>query len=309
MRARGDGQRLAMIAVAGSGIAWGLFWIPLRAMDAANIPGAWTVVLFYAVPACLLFPLFFLRARRLTGGGSGLHVAGLLAGSALALYSGALVFTTVVNALLLFYLTPLWSTLLAYLVLHEPISRMRWLSLLLGFAGLLAILRLETGFAWQDSAGDWMALAAGLLWAAAAVWMRRDDNNHGVDFTLVYFVWGTVAALCLTLLPIDRGQEVPAAEDVLAVMVWLVPVVLILVIPPSFAVMWGASVLSPGIVGILFMTEISVGTVTAALWAGEPFGIREVLGIALITTAGVLEPLRELISSSVPSSDDRRHTG
>ena len=42
------------------------------------------------------------------------------------------------------------------------------------------------------------------------------------------------------------------------------------------------------------MTEISVGTATAALWAGEPFGGREILGVVLITAAGLAESLRDL---------------
>ncbi len=37
------------------------------------------------------------------------------------------------------------------------------------------------------------------------------------------------------------------------------------------------------------MTEISVGTVTATIWAGEPFGMRELIGVTLITLAGLSE--------------------
>ena len=49
--------------------------------------------------------------------------------------------------------------------------------------------------------------------------------------------------------------------------------------------------LNPGVVGLLFMTEISVGTTTAALFAGEPFGLREITGVILITLAGISEPI------------------
>ena len=73
---------------------------------------------------------------------------------------------------------------------------------------------------------------------------------------------------------------------------WLLPVVLLVVIPGTFAAMWGTLLLNPGIVGILFMTEISVGTVTAALWAGEPFGAREIIGVLLISGAGLAESLQ-----------------
>ena len=37
------------------------------------------------------------------------------------------------------------------------------------------------------------------------------------------------------------------------------------------------------------MTEISVGAGSAALLTDEPFGTREILGIVLISTAGLLE--------------------
>jgi drug/metabolite transporter (DMT)-like permease len=42
------------------------------------------------------------------------------------------------------------------------------------------------------------------------------------------------------------------------------------------------------------MTEISAAAISSALWSGEPFGIREILGITLITVAAVLESVRDL---------------
>jgi drug/metabolite transporter (DMT)-like permease len=56
-----------------------------------------------------------------------------------------------------------------------------------------------------------------------------------------------------------------------------------LVIPGAYAAFWGAPHLNPGVVGLLMMTEISVGVVTAAIWVGEPFGMRELTGVILIT--------------------------
>jgi hypothetical protein len=43
------------------------------------------------------------------------------------------------------------------------------------------------------------------------------------------------------------------------------------------------------------MTEISVATTTTALFAGEPFGMRELLGVFLISLTGLAEPLIDLI--------------
>ena len=77
----------------------------------------------------------------------------------------------------------------------------------------------------------------------------------------------------------------------------------VFVIPGAFASLWGPKYVSPGLVGLLMMTEIIFGSITAALFANEPFGIRESLGIILIIAASVLEPLSEIIRPrSVKSS-------
>jgi drug/metabolite transporter (DMT)-like permease len=76
-----------------------------------------------------------------------------------------------------------------------------------------------------------------------------------------------------------------------------VPVSIAVVISGAFAGMWGARFLNPGVVGLLYMTEVSVGAATAALWANEPFGWREIAGIALITCAGLLDSVWDLVAS------------
>lgn len=115
-------ETFAMMSVASAGAAWGIFWIPLRALDDAGVAGTWAVVFFYVLPAFLLLPVIFLRRRHILDGGWPLQVAGMLAGVALVCYAGALIFTEVVRATLFFYLTPIWSTVLARIVLGEPVT-------------------------------------------------------------------------------------------------------------------------------------------------------------------------------------------
>jgi drug/metabolite transporter (DMT)-like permease len=83
-------------------------------------------------------------------------------------------------------------------------------------------------------------------------------------------------------------------DSVWDVMPWFLVVALVLVIPAAWAVIWGAPHLNPGVVGLLFMIEVSVGTVTAAIWAGEPFGWREFTAVVLITIAGLTELFTEI---------------
>ena len=291
------GENLAMLAVALSAFAWGIYWIPLRAMDAAGINGAWSIVMFNALPLVILLPVFAFRWRALVSGGWRLHVAGLLAGGAMVSYAAALIYTDVVRALLLYYLTPIWSTLLARALLGERITPIRWATIALGVLGVSVIVRIESGFDLAFNAGDWMGLAAGVIWAMAAVLLNGGAVKSGTDYTLSYFLWGSVAALALTQMPFANTGTVPSGSAILAVLPWMIPVVAIIVIPPAFAIMWGATVISPGLLAILFMTEISAGTITAAIWAGEEIGAREISGIVLVSLAGLLEPVKKMMAN------------
>ena len=104
-----------------------------------------------------------------------------------------------------------------------------------------------------------------------------------------YSIWIVVSVLIYALLPIS--PEMPDIAVVSDVLYWLIPVTLLVVLPAGFTMMWGAPLLSPAVTALLLMTEISVGTITAAIWADESFGFQEIAGVILITGAGLLEVL------------------
>ena len=153
-------ETLAKFAVAYSGLVWGLFWIPLRALDRAGVEGLWAALVFYLVPGVMVLPVVAWRWRRHVEGGRWLVLLGLATAGPLVLYSFAMLYTEVVDAMLLFYLTPVWSTILGRMFLREPITLIRWLSITIALAGMLVIL--GTGADWPipDSLGDWAALGS-----------------------------------------------------------------------------------------------------------------------------------------------------
>jgi drug/metabolite transporter (DMT)-like permease len=284
-------ETLAKIACAYSGMVWGLFWIPLRTLEGAGITGLWATLFFCFVPLILILPVLAWRWRPFVDGGIGLQLTGAVSAASLVLYAVSVLYTEVVKAMLLFYLTPIWSTLLARAVLGEAITPVRWLAMALGIGGILVIFGIETGIPVPRHIGDWLALAAGVLWAVTAVRLRREINN-AIDLSNSSFVWSFIVALILLL--IANQAPMPNWEGAVPALPWWMVLMLVAIVSGPITSIWGAKQLSPGIVGLLFMTEISVGAVTAALWAGEPFGWREVLGIILISSAGVLESLWEL---------------
>jgi drug/metabolite transporter (DMT)-like permease len=278
----------ASLACAYSGVAWGLFWIPLRGMDDAGITDAWATVVFYAVPLVLFSPWIFRNWRRIARCGWSLHLIGISTGVSLAFYSNALLYTEVVRGLVLYYTTPVWSLLLARIVLGENITTARILAIGFGLAGMLVMFGGGSGFPLPQNIGDWMALIGAMGWAVAAVLLRKDDGSRSMEICSVYFFYGVIAAIVLAISPMAGDIELPEWSAVVDVLPWAIPIAII-VIPGAYAAFWGAPHLNPGLVGLLMMTEISVGGITAAIWANESLGARELTGIALITLAGLSE--------------------
>lgn len=287
-------ETLAKFACAYSGLVWGLFWIPIRGLADAGIEGMWAILFFYAVPFALSLPLLLLRWRPTLAGGLRLQALGFVPAVSLVLYSISILYTDVVRATLLFYLTPLWSTLLARIFLGEPITPLRWLAMAIAILGMLVIFHVDSGIPLPENPGDWVALASGFLWSVASILLRADKTSVALDLLIHNFIWSALIAMVL-LLTFGSGLAAsPPLSVYLAELPWLVPTVLTVVMTGVYTSMWGTPKLNPGLVGLLFMTEISVGAATAALWAGEPFGWREVIGIVLISGAGMLESLWEL---------------
>jgi drug/metabolite transporter (DMT)-like permease len=287
-------ETLAKLACAYSGLVWGLFWIPVRHLDEAGIGGLWATFYFYALPFVLSAPVLFWRWRHILSGGLWLQLLAFFPAVSLVLYSVSVLYTDVVRATLLFYLTPLWSTLLARAFLGEPITPLRWLAMAVAILGTLVIFRADTGIPLPERPGDWIALGTGFLWSVASILLRADKTSAAIDLVVQNFLWSAVVAALLLVVFGPGLSSSPPANVYLTQLPWLVPTVTIVVITGVYASMWGTPKLNPGLVGLLFMTEISVGAITAALWSGDPFGWREAVGVILISVAGMMESVWDL---------------
>ena len=142
-----------------------------------------------------------------------------------------------------------------------------------------------------------MAMISGLFWALTANMMRREPGQVTFDVVFSWFFWATILGMVFALLPILGRPPLPMASQIVGVLPWLIPVVLLMIIPGFYIITWGVPLLNPGTVGVLFMTEVSVGAISAALFTDEPFGLREMLGVGLITAAGVTELLASIFGT------------
>ena len=277
---------LATAIVVFTGVAWGFYWLPVRAMSDLGLPGAWGTLLITGAAAILLAPITVIRRGAILQGDP-LALAALgLGGAAFALYSIGFNYGRVAIIILLYFLTPVWSTLIGRYVMGWPVSRLRRLAILFGLAGLFVMLGAKGQIPYPRGSGEWMALVAGILWSVATTGMRTRSDLAPCPSAFVFAAGATVTTALIAPfvgpVPGDLGGSLaPFALGLVTGGLWW---------GLSIAgLMWATVRLEPARVGILLMSEVIVGAVTAALIAGEHLSPLELSGGALVLCAGVLE--------------------
>ena len=277
------------IVVAIASAAWGLFWIPLRAFERHGLDPAWAVLTQFLVPLAILTPLAAFRWLRGQPTGIRQYRTGLLIGAAVALYLESLLLTDVARALILFYAMPAWGTLLEVGLMGRPLTRWRGISLLLSLGGMLAILGVGGPLSFSINLGDLMALLSGILFALGAMRVRQAPETSVFEQVLAFFLYGSVAALALMLLPLAALGQPATMEQLITLAPWLLLIAVGVLIPVMWGIYWGSKYIDPGRLGILLQIEAIVGIISAALFAGEPFGARQTIGAVLVISAGLVE--------------------
>ena len=275
------------IAIAAFGSIWGLYWIPVRYLEARGVDVIWTTLGLFVGGLALLAPILARHPPARAVLTPRMLLTGLLTGGAFVLYSIAIALTEVVTAILLFYLSPVWATLLGRVLLGERLVATRLVALVLGLGGLWVVLGGESGVPLPRNPGDWYALIAGIAWALGTLRVHEDTATSPVAHVTALFIGGTAVIAVFSLLPTTAAP----APAVTAHAAAAISTLAVLSVVSAWGILWGARVVSPGRVGILMMTEVITGLASAAALAGEPFGIVQTAGAMLIVAAAIVEVL------------------
>ena len=271
---------------------WGLYWIPVRGIESAGVPVFWAGPVIFGFSMLLFLPLMALRYRVFLSHWRNILLPGLLSGFAFALYIASINLTDVVRAILLFYMSPLWSTLLGVVVLKERLTVNRVVALGLAFGGLYVVLVVDSGLPVPRNTGDWFALISGACWSIASVKLFQDGARQVLEKVATFVFFALLLSLLLLLWHQGDLGGGPGWANLHQGWYWIA-VVALLMLPLCYLTVWPATVLSPGRVGMLLLGEVIVGVGSAAVLLDEPFGLREMTGTALILAAGVVEVMRQ----------------
>jgi drug/metabolite transporter (DMT)-like permease len=277
------------LAIIGSALLWGTLWIPLRAADASGWSRAAATTGSLLVPLVLLLPFAVGRRRRILAGGWSFPCVALCLALSISLYAEGVVRGHVAPVILLFYLMPVWGTLLARVLLGEAVTPRRFLTIALGLTGMGVILGVGDRIPLPRATAEWMGLAAGILWAFSMIYVNRSASRPVFDRVFVQFTFLAPTFFLVTLVPGGEGDLSLASADPIGSVSWLLALALIWILPVIWLTIFGASHLDPGRVGILLMLEIVVALTSAALLTDEPFGVRESVGAVFIMGAAAVE--------------------
>lgn len=278
---------MASAIVLATGVFWGIYWFPVRAIAELGLDGAWGTGAITL--AAVLFLLPFALAKKSTLRDANLvGIASIaLGGAAFALYSIGFLYGKVALVVLLWFFSPVWSVLIAKYVLRRHVPKLRLIAIAVGLAGLFIMLGGDGAVPIPGSLGEWMAFVGGFIWALATSGMRLKSQVPPAPAAFLFALGATVTSFIFA--PFLEPVPTVALSDLSPLTVNVLLTGVLWWGASIAALMWATVRLDPARVGILLMTEVIFGAVTAVVFAGESLSPSEMIGGALVILCGLLE--------------------
>ena len=269
-------------------ILWGLLWYPLRLLEEMGLSGLWSTLLIYCSAVIFIIPLCWSRKTDFFQNKKEYLLLGLFAGWTNLAFILAMLEGEVVRVLLLFYLSPIWAIIMAVLILHERLTVSSFIALFLALLGGALMLWDPDFFSIGFNLADIYAITSGMAFAMTNIVVRK----VGVaSWSLkIGSAWIGVIALTLAGLFISQPPlpEISVRSASLAFFLGF-PFMLIM----TWTAQYGVTYLPIQRSSVIFLLEIVVGAVSAALLTNEVVSQLEYLGGILIICAGLVSVWRQ----------------
>ncbi len=285
----------AALALVFNGLVWGLSWWPFRQLESQGLHPLWATVVIY-VPAVLVIlamrphALSELLSHRM------LWLLALAAGVTNAAFNWACVIGDVVRVVLLFYLMPLWSALLARWLLREPMSRAAMYRIGLALAGAAVVLHPAGESGWNAmplprSLAEWLGVLGGFALALNNVLLKRESRQSQESRVLAMFVGGALVSAAMGALLSAQGLVPwPLANGLDATPAWVWAMVLVLMVAflaTNIALQIGATHLPAHVTSVLMLSEVLFAAVSSTLMGAGHITAPLLVGGALIVMAAI----------------------
>jgi drug/metabolite transporter (DMT)-like permease len=190
----------------------------------------------------------------------------------------------ILRVLLLFYLSPLWATLMGWLFLRERISRAGFASLFIAMSGALLMLwNPVIGAPWPEGKADWMALTAGMAFALSNVIARKVQDISIAAKSVC--VWAGVVMVGLIMI---AGFSLPIPTPPVSIWTGAVALGVFGILLMTVLVQYGVTHMPVHRSAVIALVELVVGAVSQQILTNEVVTTQEWVGGVLIVTGAYL---------------------
>jgi drug/metabolite transporter (DMT)-like permease len=263
---------------------WGVIWYPMRLLEGGGLGGIWLTLTLYGTALIASLPRTARSIPEFTRCPGWLALLMLAAGWTNIAFVEAVLEGNILRVLLLFYLSPLWATLMGWLFLHERITRIGFASLVIAMSGALLMLwNPVLGAPWPQGKADWMALTAGFAFALSNV-VTRKLQDVSIE-AKVLSVWAGVAVVALVMIAVF---SLPMPRPSVSIFTGAVTLGLFGILLMTLLVQYGVTHMPVHRSAVLALIELLAGAISQHLLTDEVVTMRMWIGGGLIVLGAYL---------------------
>jgi drug/metabolite transporter (DMT)-like permease len=274
----------AALALLFNAFVWGVSWWPFRALNAHGLHPLWSTAAVFAVSLAAV-TLWRPRAGRAFAHEPLLWLLAAACGLTNVGFNWGVTVGDVVRVVLLFYLMPAWSVLLAWPLLGERPTAPRLLRLVLALGGVAIVLQ-DGGAGWPvpRSLPDWLALMAGASFALTNILLRRLAHVPSESRMWAMFGGGTGMAVGAALLGAAQGL-VPGLPAPQVAWIALAAALALAFLLSNAALQFGAARLPAHTTSLVMLSEVVFASLSSVALGAAELSARTLAGGGLILAA------------------------
>ena len=279
-------QAFAIFGLLFGALAWGLIWYPYRLLSDAGLSGVASSFYTYSLAAIIAGIYCFKHWRNALKLPVSIVWLSFAAGWTNLSYVLAVIDGEVMRVMLLFYLSPLWTLILAHLVLKEKTQPSGYIAIATSLLGAFIMLYDPniSSLPLPRSSAEWMALSAGVGFSVSNVITRQ--ATHLTLRAKSFAIWLGVVVVTLCFMPFLTSGLV--APNHIAGNHWILMLfIALLLIAVTTLVQYGVTQIKATRASVIFLFELVVAAVASYYLANETMAMNELIGGVLIVLAAI----------------------
>jgi len=275
---------LPVICLLVAATLWGVFWYPLRILEQQGLDGVWASLFIYTGTLVVAIPIIIRRFNELLASPYLIIAIMISSGWCNIAFILAIVEGEVVRVILLFFLSPIWATILARIVLKEELTLMARATIVLALAGAITMLwSPEVGYPWPTSFADWLALSSGVAFALTNLFTHMAQKTSIPVKTASAWIGVVLVASIIIAVRGNISLEVEVSTIYLAFAIGLLLMTLM-----TFCVVYGVTHMPIHRSAVILIFEVVAAAISAYLLTSERLNTQEWIGGAIVIIAAYL---------------------